>query len=166
MNFSSNCTVDDVRSSGLGTASFQDTMAPLLWTSWLTSLVLGNSLLGAIIHFEWFGGDQQKRGLQNRLVSEMLIATILGINCFHLYFPAKEFDIIGPVVLETLIKIRRGFQFVAITLMIFHSLTGTVGGQIYGPVDRLLGQSLNFTSWCWFSECLKESLIALIYLSL
>ena len=38
----------------------------------------GNALLWSIFHYERFGGDPQKRGLQNRLVSELVLSALLG----------------------------------------------------------------------------------------
>ena len=58
-------------------------MAPLFWMSWFLNLTLGNALLLGVWHYERFGGDPQKRSLQNRLVSEIAISGLLGT--FHRY---------------------------------------------------------------------------------
>ena len=129
MNFSINCTYYDMRSCP---TTFQDMMVSwFCWTSLFISLIPGNILLGTIVHFERFGGDSQKRGLQNRLVSEFVIATMLAVNSFHLFFPAYELDIFSPLVLASMLKIHRGFVLAAITLTVFHSLTGIYGQTFY-----------------------------------
>ena len=49
------------------------------WTYIISSLAffisgtLGNTLLLGILHYEKFGGDPQKRGVRNRMASEMVV---------------------------------------------------------------------------------------------
>ena len=47
------------------------------WSYMAISTLFGNSFLGIIWHFERFGGDTQKRSLQNRLASQIIVACIL-----------------------------------------------------------------------------------------
>ena len=50
------------------------------WSYMAISTLFGNSFLGIIWHFERFGGDTQKRSLQNRLASQIIVACILLMN--------------------------------------------------------------------------------------
>ena len=44
-----------------------------LWTSNILTFTVGNALLGSIVHYEWYGGDPQKRSLGNRLGSHLVL---------------------------------------------------------------------------------------------
>ena len=66
-------------------------MAPFFWMSWFLNLTLGNALLLGVWHYERFGGDPQKRGLQNRLVSEIAVSGLLGT--LHNYIAGKNEDV-------------------------------------------------------------------------
>ena len=98
---------------------------PWLWTSWFITLTLGNSFLVALVHYEWFGGDPQKRSLQNQLVSEVTMAGLLSLNTFHLQFLALELNLIGPFILELTMKIHRGCILAGVAFTVLHTTTGT-----------------------------------------
>ena len=45
----------------------------LLWTLFTLTSIVGNGFLIAVIHYERFTGDPQKRSLHNRLASHRLV---------------------------------------------------------------------------------------------
>lgn len=50
----------------------------LMQCSWAVTMSFGNGLLWGIYHYERFGGDPQKRGLQNRIASEIFLSLLWG----------------------------------------------------------------------------------------
>ena len=54
----------------------------LIWTCLTLRLAFGNPLLLGIIHYEWFGGDPQKRSLSNRFASNAALAMVF-MNTIH-----------------------------------------------------------------------------------
>ena len=46
----------------------------VMWVLGVACLTLGNGLTAGIVHYEWFGGDPQKRSLGNRLSSHVALS--------------------------------------------------------------------------------------------
>ena len=70
-----------------------------IWTSIGICSVLGNIFLAAIWHFERFWGDTQKRSLQNRLASQIVIACMLIMNvtnlgCVLIFYRLASFQVL------------------------------------------------------------------------
>ena len=87
-----------------------------IWASIGICSVLGNIFLAAIWHFERFWGDTQKRSLQNRLASQIVIACMLIMNatnleCVLIFYPL-EVLVIGA-------KFLRGLHLVLPSLIRF-----------------------------------------------
>ena len=48
-----------------------------MWGLCLVSLLLGLPLHLTLVHYEWYGGDSQKRSLGNRIISQCAIANLI-----------------------------------------------------------------------------------------
>jgi hypothetical protein len=48
--------------------------------AYATCITIGNLLWFGIIHYEKFGGDQQKRSILNQLISGFALLTSLGVT--------------------------------------------------------------------------------------
>ena len=48
-----------------------------MWAVSGVSLVLGLPLHLILVHYEWYGGDSQKRSLGNRIITQCAIANLL-----------------------------------------------------------------------------------------
>ena len=77
-----------------------------LWTSIIIQTFFGNFLLGAIWHYERFGGDSKKRSLQNQLASHIIIACLLIMNSNNIspLNQAKRFASYEVLVLYTKVQ--------------------------------------------------------------
>ena len=53
----------------------------VFWSVSTVSLLLGFMLGVCIVHYEWYGGDPQKRSLANRVMSNACIADTLALVC-------------------------------------------------------------------------------------
>ena len=92
-----------------------------LWTSIIIQTFFGNFLLGAIWHYERFGGDSKKRSLQNQLASHIIIACLLIMNSNNIspLNQAKRFASYEVLVLYT--KVRRAIHFIQLDLIVLHT---------------------------------------------
>ena len=63
------------------TIAFYDT---ILWSFSLLSWTVGLAMMVGILHYERFGGDPQKRGLGNRLISCGIISQLGQCICLQL----------------------------------------------------------------------------------
>ena len=48
-----------------------------MWGLCLVSLLFGLPLHLTLVHYEWYGGDSQKRSLGNRIISQCAIANLI-----------------------------------------------------------------------------------------
>ena len=55
------------------------------WTCDVLIILLGIPLNIGIIHYEWFGGDPQKRSLSNRMTTSFIIANCVAGTIEHIY---------------------------------------------------------------------------------
>ena len=68
----------------------------LLWTLAPPSLLFGALLTYAIVHYEWYGGDSQKRSLGNRILSQCAISNFLH-GCFSFVVTlVSRYDLMDP----------------------------------------------------------------------
>ena len=88
-----------------------------IWTSIGICFVLGNIFLAAIWHFERFWGDTQKRSLQNRLASQIVIACILIMNATNLGCVLIFYRLASFQVLVIGAKFLRGLHLVLPSLI-------------------------------------------------
>ena len=88
-----------------------------IWPSIGICSVLGNILLVAIWHFERFWGDTQKRSLQNRLASQLVIACMLIMNVTNLGCVLIFYRLASFQVLVIVVKFLRGLHLVAPSLI-------------------------------------------------
>ena len=56
------------------------------WLSFVMVCLVGLPIQAAIVHYDWYGGDQQKRSLGNRIVSMGTISNLLS-SISALIFP-------------------------------------------------------------------------------
>ena len=56
------------------------------WLSFVLVCLVGLPIQAAIVHYDWYGGDQQKRSLGNRIVSMGAISNLLS-SISALIFP-------------------------------------------------------------------------------
>ena len=88
-----------------------------IWASIGICSVLGNIFLAAIWHFERFWGDTQKRSLQNRLASQLVIACMLIMNVTNLGFVLIFYRLASFQVLVIGAKFLRGLHLVVPSLI-------------------------------------------------
>ena len=55
------------------------------WTCDALIILLGIPLNIGIIHYEWFGGDSQKRSLSNRMMSSFIMANCVAGTIKHIF---------------------------------------------------------------------------------
>ena len=75
---------------------------------------INNLLMLAIIHYERFGGDPQKRGLGNRIISAMLWSTLFSSDAHFLTLFSQDQRIV--------LAVMRGLKISAITFMNLHAM--------------------------------------------
>ena len=92
------------------------------WSYMAISTLFGNSFLGIIWHFERFGGDTQKRSLQNRLASQIIVACILLMNSANILGANMSYRFASYDVLMLYIKIYRTIHFILLDFIILHTL--------------------------------------------
>ena len=93
-----------------------------LWTSIIILTIFGNLFLGVLWHYERFGGDSQKRSLQNRLASQIIIACLLSLNNSNfspLNLP-KRFASYELWLLH--LKLQRALHLILLDLIVLHTL--------------------------------------------
>ena len=88
-----------------------------IWASIGICSVLGNIFLAAICHFERFWGDTQKRSLQNRLASQIVIACMLIMNATNLQCVLIFYQLASFQVLVIGAKFVRGLHLVLPSLI-------------------------------------------------
>ena len=88
-----------------------------IWASIGICSVLGNIFLAAIWHFERFWGDTQKRSLQNRLASQIVIACMLIMNATNLQCVLIFYQLASFQVLVIGAKFVRGLHLVLPSLI-------------------------------------------------
>ena len=55
------------------------------WTCNALIIIFGIPLNVGIIHYEWFGGDPQKRSLSNRMTTSFIIANCVAGTIEHIF---------------------------------------------------------------------------------
>ena len=93
-----------------------------LWTSAIILTVFGNLFLGAIWHFERFGGDSRKRSLQNRLASQIIIACLFLMNSGIFSTLNQLYRFASYEVLLLHMKVHRALHFIVVDLIFLHTL--------------------------------------------
>ena len=78
--------------------------------------VIGNAMCLVIMHYEQFGGDPMKRGLENKLMSSIGFAQILGL------FPSAALSMVRALFGPVNIAIATMVWFVSATMVHFASL--------------------------------------------
>ena len=94
----------------------------LLWTGTFAAWTLGSVLMFGIIHYERFGGDPQKRSLQNRLASQIIVACILFMNSSNFVEVNLLYRFASSEVLLLHAKIHRAIHFILLDLITLHTL--------------------------------------------
>ena len=89
---------------------------------WAITTLFGNCFLGIIWHFERFGGDPQKRSLQNRLASQIIVACILFMNSTNFLGANMSYRFASSEMLMLYIKIHRTIHFTLLDLITLHTL--------------------------------------------
>ena len=89
---------------------------------WAITTLFGNGFLGIIWHFERFGGDPQKRSLQNRLASQIIVACILFMNSSNFVEVNLLYRFASSEVLLLYAKIHRAIHFILLDLITLHTL--------------------------------------------
>ena len=92
-----------------------------LWTSIIILTVFGNLLLGVIWHYERFGGDSQKRSLQNQLASQIIIACLLILNNGN-FSPLNLPQRFASYDLWLHLKLQRALYLILLDLIVLHTL--------------------------------------------
>ena len=122
----------------------------LLWISVIILAIFGNLFLGIIWHFERFGGDSKKRSLQNRLASQIIIASLLIMNsgnfsALNLFYRFANYE-----VLLLQIKVHRAILFIVVDLIFLHTLV------VY----------LQVVIWKRLRECNEELIIRVTWITI
>ena len=63
------------------------------WIWAIVILLLGIPMSFGIVHYEWFGGDPQKRSLTNRIISSYVIANTTAGVTMHIFTATIRSDI-------------------------------------------------------------------------
>ena len=100
-----NWTNPDVQET---TITYYDT---LLWTFALINWTIGLSMMMGILHYERFGGDPQKRGLANRLISCGILSLLAQCICLQLILILIRFDVGSYNVYMILLRGYVGLNF-------------------------------------------------------
>jgi len=74
----------------------------ILWTAFTLDTTLSNAMLLGIIHYEWYGGDPQKRSVGNRLISSAAIACLLESSFRQIAIVLLRYGLANEMVLEIL----------------------------------------------------------------
>ena len=67
------------------TATSLDAFDISYWTVAALMIVFGLPLNAAIIHYEWYDGDPQKRSLSNRMMSSFIFSTCTAGVIVHMF---------------------------------------------------------------------------------
>ena len=95
----------------------------LAWTAIFLIFALGNTSALFVIHFERFGGDWQKRGLNNRLYSNAIVAIMALNNTVIILWIIWMAEIDCPLLYIFLTKIARA---AAVSVAIFMTVNTCV----------------------------------------
>ena len=67
------------------------------WTCDALMIIFGIPVNIGVIHFEWYGGDPQKRSLSNRMMSSGVIAQCTAGVLLHTFVGMMRFVIIANI---------------------------------------------------------------------
>ena len=120
--------------------------------------LIGNGLCLAVMNYEQFGGDPMKRGIENKLISSVCIAQILGM------FSSATISLIRAIYGPVNIIISTTIWFILVSLNHFACLTL----MLMFSNKNLNILAFNFVShmdenfWFWFLQILNVSLSSIL----
>ncbi len=145
-----------------------DQHAGLKWSlivNYLLILSVGNCLHVGVIRFELYGGDPQKRGLDNRLLSIISYNIMFGMNCIEQSVFLLTFIVphsVTPRTVRTLVILTTEYLKVSICKLQERNriskpfiLANNTVGDVWSDCKSIASVvSLEVSSWCqWSFSC-------------
>ena len=133
------------------TVTTHSLLTALSWMVMFLGFALGNTSALFVIHYERFGGDWQKRGLNNRLYTRINFAILALNNTIIFLFILAETEVSAPSLYIFLSRIARAS---ALSLLIFMAINilvifwqAFVWLSIKDMNDHLLDNAITASTW-------------------
>ena len=107
---------------GLEDTNLTSHLSIICWTLLILTTIIANAGLLAIIHYERFGGDPQKRSLINRLSSDMIWCIILIVDIAIISHVGREGQVLSDCWIIKLLYARKALCFCMFMFINLHSL--------------------------------------------
>ena len=87
----------------------------IIWVT-IPLLLIGNVFLSWLVHFEWYGGDPQKRSVNNRLISSFLICIMICNVAKCALLIVFRYNLLGIPMAGILLSVITWFATTAVIL--------------------------------------------------